>query len=93
MNQPLALPQDIAQEKQRRAMIQAQAQAVIEGLACGIFEELAVTHQQNRMIRHDLEWQQRFSVELEQHADFAVKAALVMAEKLGYRRTPAATQV
>ena len=85
MPQPIALPQNLAHAAQQQAMAEAQARAVIEGLACGLYEKMAIVEIRTPQ---DQDEQDR---RLRECADFAVKAAVVMGQKLGYcRRTPAA---
>lgn len=82
MSQPVILPQNLANAAHQQAIAQAQARAVIEGLACGIFERLAVEEQGK------LDSTPR-DQRLQEHADYAVQAAVVMGQKLGYcRRSP-----
>ena len=84
MATPVILPNNLAQAAQQQAMMEAQARAVVEGLACGIYEKLAV-EEGSRVDSTGRDHR------LRDHANYAVMAALAMGEKLGYcRRTPAA---
>ncbi len=83
MSQPIALPQNLANAAHQQAIAQAQARAVIEGLACGLYEKLAIV--EIKTPQDQAEQDRR----LRECADFAVRAAVVMGEKLGYcRRSP-----
>jgi hypothetical protein len=78
----IALPQDIAQERDQRAKQERAGRQILDSLACAIYVQLASAHvlscqQANRL---DL-----VPALLDGDAELAVQAAIPMAAKLGHR--------